>query len=88
MRVIGRTSATEMLTGIKGGGALEKYIAVRALEPFINKDLMLERMVALPITSAGRFSPLGPFMFSGCTTISGCGCGCPPSSAAALVRRP
>ncbi len=24
-RVIGRTSATEMLTGIKGGGGLEKY---------------------------------------------------------------
>src|SRR5690242_770996 len=36
VRVIGRTSATEVLTGIKGGGALEKYIAVRALEPFIS----------------------------------------------------
>lgn len=45
VRVIGRTSATEVLTGIKGGGALEKYIAVRALEPFIPKDLILERMV-------------------------------------------
>jgi hypothetical protein len=45
VRVIGRTAATEVLTGIKGGGALEKYIAVRALEPFIPKDLMLERMV-------------------------------------------
>ncbi|MGI9491266.1 MAG: P63C domain-containing protein [Geminicoccaceae bacterium] len=45
VRVIGRTSATEVLTGIKGGGALEKYIAVRALEPFIPKDLVLERMV-------------------------------------------
>lgn len=45
VRVIGRTSATEVLTGIKGGGALEKYIAVRALEPFIPKELMLERMV-------------------------------------------
>ena len=44
-RIIGRTSATELLTGIKGGGALEKYIAVRALEPFINIDLVLERMV-------------------------------------------
>ena len=33
------------MTGIKGGGALEKYIAVKALEPFIPKDLMLERMV-------------------------------------------
>jgi hypothetical protein len=44
-KIIGRTSATELLTGIKGGGALEKYIAVRALEPFINKDLVLERFV-------------------------------------------
>lgn len=44
-RVIGRTSVTEYLTGIKGGGALEKYVAVKALEPFINKDLVLERMV-------------------------------------------
>lgn len=45
VRVIGRTSATEVLTGIKGGGALEKYIAVRALEPFIPIDLVLEKMV-------------------------------------------
>jgi hypothetical protein len=34
-----------LLTGIRGGGALEKYIAVRGLEPFINKDLVLERLV-------------------------------------------
>lgn len=44
-KIIGRTSATELLTGIKGGGALEKYLAVRALEPFINSNLVLERMV-------------------------------------------
>jgi hypothetical protein len=44
-KIIGRTSATEVLTGIKGGGALEKYIAVKALEPWINKDLVLERLV-------------------------------------------
>lgn len=44
-KIIGRTSATELLTGIKGGGALEKYIAVRALEPFIDNNLVLERMV-------------------------------------------
>ena len=44
-KIIGRTSATELLTGIRGGGALEKYIAVRALEPFINKSLVLERFV-------------------------------------------
>lgn len=45
-RVIGRTSATEVLTGIKGGGALEKYLSVRALEPFVNMHLVLERMLA------------------------------------------
>lgn len=45
VRVIGRTSATEVLTGIKGGGALEKYIAVRALEPFISIEEVFERMV-------------------------------------------
>lgn len=44
-KIIGRVSATEVLTGIKGGGALEKYIAVKALEPFIDKDLVLERLV-------------------------------------------
>lgn len=44
-KIIGRTSATELLTGIKGGGALEKYIGVKALEPFINRDLVLERLV-------------------------------------------
>ena len=44
-KIIGRTSATELLTGIRGGGALEKYISVRALEPFINSGLVLERMV-------------------------------------------
>src|SRR3569833_3437910 len=32
-KIIGRTSATKVLTGIKGGGDLEKYIAVKALEP-------------------------------------------------------
>lgn len=44
-KIIGRTSATELLTGIRGGGALEKYIGVKALEPFINNNLVLERMV-------------------------------------------
>lgn len=46
LRVVGRTSATELLTGIKGGGALEKYLGVAALKPYINMDLVLERMVA------------------------------------------
>jgi hypothetical protein len=44
-KIIGRTSATELLTGIRGGGALEKYIGVKALEPFIPIRLVLERMV-------------------------------------------
>lgn len=45
-RVIGRTSVTEMLTGVKGGGALEKYLGVSSLKPFIDLDLVLERMIA------------------------------------------
>jgi hypothetical protein len=44
-RVIGRTAVTEMLSGIKGGGALEKYLGVEALKPFISLDDLLERMV-------------------------------------------
>src|SRR5258708_14613863 len=44
-RIIGRTSATEVLTGIKGGGALEKYLGVNALKPFIDLNLVLEGMV-------------------------------------------
>jgi P63C domain len=44
-RVIGRTAATEALTGIKGGGGLEKYLEVRSLKPFINLDLVLEGMI-------------------------------------------
>ena len=45
-RVIGRTAMTEMLTGIKGGGGLEKYIGVTPLKPFINLENVLEKMVA------------------------------------------
>ena len=45
LKVIGRTSAAEVLTGIKGGGGLEKYIGVKSLESFINKDIVLERFV-------------------------------------------
>lgn len=44
-KIIGRTSATELLTGIKGGGALEKYIGVKSLEPFIDKSKIIGRMV-------------------------------------------
>jgi hypothetical protein len=45
-RVIGRTAATEMLTGIKGGGGLEKYLRVSPLKPFVNLENVLERMVS------------------------------------------
>jgi P63C domain-containing protein len=45
-RLIGRTSATEWLTGIKGGGGFEKYLGVGPLKSFINMDLVLERLVA------------------------------------------
>ena len=45
-RVVGRTSATEMLTDIKGGGSLEKYLGVTPLKPFINIENVLERMVS------------------------------------------
>jgi hypothetical protein len=44
-RVIGRTSMTELLTGIKGGGGLEKYLDVGYLKPLISIDEVLERMV-------------------------------------------
>ncbi len=45
-RVVGRTSFTETLTDIKGGGGLEKYLAVSALKPFIDMNLVLEGLVA------------------------------------------
>ena len=44
-RVVGRTSFTEMLTGIKAGGGLEKYLGVEPLKPFIQLDEVLEKMV-------------------------------------------
>jgi hypothetical protein len=46
LRVIGRTSFTETLTEIKGGGGLEKYLGVKNLNPFIPMDLVLERFVS------------------------------------------
>jgi hypothetical protein len=45
-RVIGRTSATEILTGIAGGGDLEKYLGVSQLRQFINLDQVIERMIS------------------------------------------
>jgi hypothetical protein len=48
-RVIGRTAYTESLTGIKGGGDLEKYLGVSSLKSFINMDIVLEGMVAFSL---------------------------------------
>lgn len=45
-RVIGRTAATETLTGIKGGGDLEKYLSVVPLRPFISVPDVADRMVS------------------------------------------
>lgn len=45
-RLIGRTATAELLSGIKGGGGLERYIEAKSLKPFINQDLILEGMVA------------------------------------------
>ncbi|MGB3325866.1 MAG: P63C domain-containing protein [Mycolicibacterium fortuitum] len=45
-RVIGRTSATEALTGIKGGGGFEKTIGVVPLRPYINLVEVQDRMVS------------------------------------------
>jgi hypothetical protein len=44
-RVIGRTSATEMLTSIKGGGDFEKYIRVAPFRPFVDANYVTSRMV-------------------------------------------
>src|SRR5438067_9781393 len=44
-RVIGRTYMTELLTGIRGGGALEKYLDVGSLKSLIPINIVLERMV-------------------------------------------
>lgn len=44
-RVIGRTQFTTALTGIKGGGDLEKYLSVAALKPFVDLDAITSRMV-------------------------------------------
>ncbi len=48
-RVIGRTAFTESLTGIKGGGDLEKYLGVSSLKSFINMDMVLEGMVGFSL---------------------------------------
>lgn len=44
-RVIGRTAATEALTGIKGGGDLEKYLGVAALRDFIDVEAVRQGLI-------------------------------------------
>src|ERR1051326_7703187 len=48
-RVIGRTAYTYTLTGIQGGGDLEKYLGVSSLKSFINLDIVLEGMVSFSL---------------------------------------
>ena len=48
-RVVGRTSITEMLTGIKGNGDLEKYLRVAALKGFIDLDKVVDQMVSFKL---------------------------------------
>lgn len=68
-RVIGRTSATELLSGIKGGGGLEIYLGAKSLEPFINKDLVLEGMV--PFRLPGTSHPTATRAYAWSSPIEG-----------------
>ena len=47
-RIVSRTGATTVLTGGKGGGNLESYVQVRALEPYMPNDLHV-RMIDFTI---------------------------------------
>lgn len=49
-RVIGRTSLTEWLTGIKGGGHLEQYVGITALSAFLNLESVIDRMVSFRLS--------------------------------------
>ncbi len=44
--VTGRTSFADMLSSIKGGGALEEYLKPASLKPWINMNLVLEGSLA------------------------------------------
>ena len=48
-RVIARVAATEYLSDIKRGGDLESYIRVASLQPFLNLDAVLARMVTFKL---------------------------------------
>jgi hypothetical protein len=48
-RVIARVAATEYLSGIKRGGALESYLGVASLQPFISVDYVLTRLITFKL---------------------------------------
>lgn len=48
-RVIGRTSVTEMLSGIKGGGNLETYVAAAPFRPYVPLAKLINSMVAFDL---------------------------------------
>ena len=46
VRVIGRMTANEMLTSVKGAGDLERTIGVRSLKPFLDFDFVTSQFIA------------------------------------------
>jgi P63C domain len=48
-RVIGRVATTEMLSGFPGQGDLEGYLRSNNLKPYIDKDLVVARMVSFSL---------------------------------------
>jgi hypothetical protein len=48
-RLIGRVATTEMLSGFKGQGDLEGYLRSQNLQPYINKDEVVARMVSFSL---------------------------------------
>jgi hypothetical protein len=57
-RVIGRVAATEMLSGFKYQGDLEGYLRSQNLKPFIDKDMVVARMVSF-LFACRKLSNLG-----------------------------
>ena len=55
-RVIARIAATEILTGVKRQGDLESYVRGSALQPFINTDSVISRLVAFSLPDVERLN--------------------------------
>ena len=53
-RVIGRVAATEMLSGFKYQGDLEGYLRSQNLKPYIDKDLVVARMVSFKLPEVAQ----------------------------------